>query len=145
MPLEYFFRTPTNEREREHELDHGQIVSHILLPAPDAKANAHYEVQHGCGPDFPLVAAAAALTTRRGIVTRPRIVLGQVAPTPWISSEAAEAIVGGAVDHESAAAAGEAAVSVATPLAHNDYKVTLARMAVKRAILLAAGLEAGGF
>ncbi len=42
-------------------------------------------------------------------------------------------------------AAGDAAVARATPLSENGYKVQLARVAVKRAILLAAGLETGGF
>jgi CO/xanthine dehydrogenase FAD-binding subunit len=49
------------------------------------------------------------------------------------------------VNEETAEAAGEAAVSVATPLSNNEYKVQLARVAVKRALLLAAGLETGGF
>ena len=44
-----------------------------------------------------------------------------------------------------AEAAGAAAVAEATPLSNNDYKVQLAKVAVKRAILRAAGLETGGF
>ena len=71
--------------------------------------------------------------------------LGQVAPTPWISTEASQSIVGLPVNYETAAAAGDAAASVATPLSQNQYKVQLAKVAVKRAILLAAGLETGGF
>ncbi len=43
------------------------------------------------------------------------------------------------------AAAGLAAVAGASPLAGNQYKVRLAQVAVSRAILLAAGLETGGF
>ena len=38
-----------------------------------------------------------------------------------------------------------AAVADATPLSNNEYKVQLAKVAVKRAILRAAGLETGGF
>jgi hypothetical protein len=36
-------------------------------------------------------------------------------------------------------------VSVATPLSHNEYKVQLAKVAVKRSLLVAAGLDTGGF
>ena len=50
------------------------------------------------------------------------------------------AIVGLPVNYETAEAAGEAAVSVATPLANNEYKVQLAKVAVKRA---AAGRRSG--
>jgi xanthine dehydrogenase YagS FAD-binding subunit len=38
--------------------------------------------------------------------------------------------------------AGKAAVSGATPLSQNAYKVQLARVAVKRALMQAAGLKA---
>ena len=38
-----------------------------------------------------------------------------------------------------------AAVAKAAPLSQNEYKVQLARVAVKRAILTAGGLETGGF
>lgn len=145
MPLEYLFRTPKDDRQREHELEANQFVAHLVLPPAAGHGNASYEVQHGSGPDYPLVAAAAALAMRAGVVTDARIVLGQVAPTPWISQEAIRAIVGLPVNYETAEAAGEAAVSVATPLANNEYKVQLAKVAVKRALLLAAGLETGGF
>ncbi len=145
MPLEDLFRTPKDERQTEHTLEPNQIVSHIILPPTDGRASASYEVHHGSGQDYPLVAAAAAITQSRGVVAEAKIVLGQVAPTPWIANEAMAAIIGLPINDETASAAGEAAVSVATPLSGNEYKVQLARVAVKRAILLAAGLETGGF
>ena len=71
--------------------------------------------------------------------------LGQVAPTPWVSQEARRAIVGMPVSEGTAQTAGEQAVRNASPLSENGYKVQLAAVAVKRAILLAAGFETGGF
>jgi xanthine dehydrogenase YagS FAD-binding subunit len=71
--------------------------------------------------------------------------MGHVAPTPWISGEAAAMIIGRSVNDATAEAAGAAAVAMATPLPNNGYKVQLAKIAVKRAILRAAGLETGGF
>jgi xanthine dehydrogenase YagS FAD-binding subunit len=68
-----------------------------------------------------------------------RIVMGAVAPVPWVSQEAAQAITGKSIDERTASAAGEAAVSKARPLSRNDYKVKLAAVAVKRALLAAAG------
>ena len=144
MPLEVFYRTPKSEHEREHMLEPNQIVAEVVLPHPEGRTSASYEVRHGAGPEYPLVSAAAAILVERGIVREARVVLGQVAPTPWISREAIDAIVGRPVTHETAEAAGQAAVSVATPLSHNEYKVQLAKVAVKRALLLAAGLETGG-
>lgn len=145
MPLEYLFRTPKSEQEREHQLESGQIVAQVILPPLDGGVSATYEVRHTAGADFPLAAAAASLKIERGIVSEARIVMGQVAPMPWLSNDAARAILGRPVNEATAETAGEAAVSGATPLAHNEYKVQLAKVSVKRAILLAAGLETGGF
>ena len=46
------------------------------------------------------------------------------------------------VDALSRSAAGEAAVANATPLSGNKYKVQLTKVAVKRALLAAAGIKA---
>jgi xanthine dehydrogenase YagS FAD-binding subunit len=145
VPVEKLFRVPRHEGERENTLSPGQLVTHILLPSADSIANATYEVRHGEGPEYPLAAAAAALRIDGGIVREARIVMGHVAPTPWTSDEAAATIVGRSVTTGTAEAAGAAAVANATPLSNNEYKVQLAKVAVKRAILRAAGLETGGF
>jgi xanthine dehydrogenase YagS FAD-binding subunit len=52
--------------------------------------------------------------------------------------EAEAALVGKAINEETAKAAGDAAVSGAKALSGNGYKIQLARVAVKRAILEAA-------
>jgi xanthine dehydrogenase YagS FAD-binding subunit len=71
-------------------------------------------------------------------VASARVVLNQVAPTPWISEEAATALVGKPLNEETAMSAASAALSKAKSLSHNKYKITLAKVAVKRAILAAA-------
>lgn len=145
IPLDDFFRTPRHERERETVLAPNQLLTHVDLPPAAGLSSATYEVRHGEGPDYPLAAAAASLELRGEVVQNARVVLGQVAPVPWFSHEAAGAIRGLPVNQATAEAAGRAAVAGATPLSHNEYKVQLASVAVKRAILLAAGLETGGF
>ena len=144
VPVEDLFRTPRHEGERENTLLPNQLLTHILLPPADSCQSATYEIRHGAGPDYPLAAAAAALRIEGGVVQDASIVLGQVAPTPWRSKEAADVIRGWSVDERLADAAGAAAVAGATPLSNNEYKVQLAKTAVKRAILRAAGLETGG-
>jgi xanthine dehydrogenase YagS FAD-binding subunit len=64
--------------------------------------------------------------------------MGHVAPTPWLAAEAAEYLTGKTINEDVAAEAGRIAVAQAKPLGRNSYKVQLARVAVKRAILQAA-------
>jgi xanthine dehydrogenase YagS FAD-binding subunit len=144
VPVADLFRTPRHEGERENTLRPGQLLTHVLLPAAEDVQSATYEVRHGAGPDYPLAAAAAALRIEAGVVQDATVVLGHVAPTPWISPEAADVLRGWTIDESLAEAAGAAAVAQATPLSHNSYKVQLAKTAVKRAILRAAGLDTGG-
>lgn len=135
-----FFLSPTAEGQREVDLKPNEILTEILLPATTAR-NATYEVRQKDALDWPLAAASAALTMSGNTVSKAVIVLGHVAPTPVVSEAAAAALSGKAVNADTAAAAAAEAVKAAKPLSGNAYKVTLAKTAVKRAILRAAGLE----
>ena len=116
-------------------LEPGQVLAQIHLPAAADAENATYEIRQGAGADFPLVSAAAAIRVVGGIVREVKVVLGQVAPTPWNAYAAEEAMIGRPVTLETATAAGEAVAAQATPLSHNEYKVQLASVAVRRALL----------
>jgi xanthine dehydrogenase YagS FAD-binding subunit len=71
--------------------------------------------------------------------------MGAVAPVPWRSAEAEQALAGKTISEETASAAADAAVKDARPMTDNGYKVQIARTAVKRAILKAAGLPVPSF
>ena len=70
-----------------------------------------------------------------------RVVLGAVAPVPWRSQDAEQALAGKPLNEQTAAEAGEAAVRAAKPMSGNAYKIQIAKTAVKRAIMNAAGLK----
>jgi xanthine dehydrogenase YagS FAD-binding subunit len=104
-------------------------------------ANASYEVRQKPRHDWPLVQAAVAFRGGRNgaNAANVKIVLGHVAPTPIDATAAARAVEGRAITDETATAAGRAAVQGARALRQNEYKVRLAEVAVKRALLMAAG------
>jgi len=137
--LEKFFVTPSSNDQREYDLKPNEILTDILVPPAGGAKMAVYEVRQKEALDWPLAAAAVVLNLSGKTVKSARIVLGHVAPVPWPSPEAEAALGGKAVDESVADAAGKAAVANATPLSKNSYKVQLARVAVKRAILAAAG------
>ena len=113
----------------------------MILPADRGRLSATYEVRHGEGPDQPLAAAAVAIEVAHGVVQQAKVVLGQVAPIPWIAPYAARALYGKPLTESSAQQAGLEALSSATPLSQNEYKVQLAEVAVRRAILRAADMR----
>lgn len=141
IPLEKFYRNPKSEREREYDLAADEIVTDILVPPVTGRRTATYEVRQREALDWPLAAAAVSLEMSGDRVKSARVVLGHVAPTPWVSSDAEKALKGKTPDEATAARAGEAAVKGAKPLSMNAYKIRLARVAVKRAVLRATGKE----
>jgi xanthine dehydrogenase YagS FAD-binding subunit len=144
LSLSEFYRTPKQERQGVSVLEPGQLITHMRLPKADGCPSATYEVLESEGLDWPLTSAAVTLDIERGLVRGANIVLGHVAPVPWVSYPAADTLIGRAVTKESAALAGEAAVSESTPLSENVYKVRLAQTSVERALLKATGQLEGG-
>ncbi|MEJ5368234.1 MAG: FAD binding domain-containing protein [Bryobacteraceae bacterium] len=141
VDAEKFFVSPTSSDVREVDLKPNEILTEVIVPVTGAK-NATCEVRQKDALDWPLATASVALTMKGTAVASARVVLGHVAPTPWVSAEAARAIEGKAVTAETAEAAGKAAVAAARPLSMNAYKVQIAAAAVKRALLAAAGVKA---
>jgi xanthine dehydrogenase YagS FAD-binding subunit len=137
VDVEKFFVAPGNPNTREVDLQPNEILTEIVIPSAGRK-NATYEVRQKEALDWPLATASVALDMSGGTVRSGRIVLGHVAPTPWVASQAEKAIAGQSINESTAAQIAEAAVAGATPLSQNGYKVTLARVAVKRALLAAA-------
>jgi xanthine dehydrogenase YagS FAD-binding subunit len=138
VAAEQFFITPSSESEREYLLKPNELLGEIIVPPAKGVRNAFYEVTQKEGLDWGLAAAAVALKMNGKTVQSARLVLGQVAPVPWRSQEAEKALAGKTVSEDVATEAGKAALSEAKPLSKNGYKVQLARVALKRAILQAA-------
>ena len=134
VPMDKFFLAPKDESTREIALQPNEILTEIVVPAASTKS-ATYEVRQKEALDWPLVAAAVALKMNGNAVASAKIVLGHVAPTPIDAAAAAKWLAGKTVTTANAEAAAKAAVAGAKPLNQNAYKVTLAKTAVKRALL----------
>jgi xanthine dehydrogenase YagS FAD-binding subunit len=138
VELAKFFRTPTRDNNREHNLAPNEVVLSVSIPVANL-ANASYEVRHKQSYDWPLVQAAVAFQRDGGKVRAARVVLGHVGPVPQLADAAAKAVEGQSVTEDTATAAGRAAHNGAKPLSQTSYKLRLVEVAVKRAMLLAAG------
>jgi xanthine dehydrogenase YagS FAD-binding subunit len=138
LPLEKFFVVPKAEGEREHDLQPNEVVTEVVIPPAAGVKAAHYEIRQKEAFDWPLAVAAVALKMDGSNVQSARVVLGYVAPVPWPSPEAEQALQGKPANEDTARGAADAALQSAKPLSNNEYKVQLARVALKRAILKAA-------
>lgn len=132
------YTVPKTPSDSELTIKPGELLVAVTIPATKGK-NASYEVRQKQAHDWPLVLCAVNLTLDGNNVATPRVVLGSVAPVPFRSEAAEAAIAGKPITPENAEAAGAAAIADAKPLSMNTYKVALTKVAVKRALLAAAG------
>ena len=137
---DYFTKPTLQNVQRENVLEPDELLTHVILPAPGAVKSGHYEVRYKTSHDWPIAFATVLLTMNGSSVQGARVVMGAVAPTPWRSQAAEQALAGKTITPETAAAAAEAALRGALPLSQNAYKIQVAKTAVERAILRAAGL-----
>jgi xanthine dehydrogenase YagS FAD-binding subunit len=142
-----FFQLPNVNLYGETVLQPNELLTHVVLPAPTTVLtgrtvrSATYEVRFRQSLDWPLATASVILGLDDNVVRSARVVLGAVAPVPWRVPPAERTLVGRTLDEAAAADAAMAAVTGAKALSGNAYKIQIARTAVKRAILIAAGLS----
>lgn len=128
IPIESFFVLPKVSLLKENVLEPGELVTEILLDAPPPGARSTYrKVRERGAFDFALAGAAIVVTLAEGKVRSARIVLSGVAPVPWRSAAAEQALAGKPLDAASIAGAAEAAVKDASAPGKNEYKIALVR------------------
>ena len=141
VPAAEYFTLPAKNVLTENVLAPNELLTHVILPAPGNLKSGHYEVRYKASHDWPIAFATVLLAMDGTTVRSARVVMGAVAPIPWRSQPAEQALAGKTITEESAAAAADAALRDAQPLGQNAYKVQVAKTAVTRAILRAAGIQ----
>ena len=139
IPFAEFHRLPGDRPDLDHTLEPGELITAVALP-PDGFAAHHtyLKLRDRLSYAFALVSVAAALELAEGRIVRARLALGGVAHKPWRDEEAERLLVGQAPDAASFAAAADRVLRDARGLAHNDFKIELARRAILRALEQAA-------
>jgi xanthine dehydrogenase YagS FAD-binding subunit len=141
IPIAAFHVLPGRTPNVETVLRPGDLVEAIELPSGSrARNSAYVKVRDRASYEFALVSVAAGVETAGGIIRSARIAIGGVAPKPWRSSEAEAALVGRPATAATFAAAGLAATTGMHGYGKNDFKITLTRRTVVRALEHAGGV-----
>jgi len=122
----------------DNVLRDGELIVGIELAGP-APHSAYLKLRERESYEYAIVSAAVALDLAGERIVHARIALGSVAQKPWRLTEAERALEGLMVSDTAAIReAIDASFGAARPLAHNAYKVRLAKNAAARAIRRAA-------
>ena len=133
--IDDFFLLPGDTPQREHPLEHGELITAIEVPgAPVARRSVYLKFRDRQSYEFALASVAAAVRIEDGTVTGVRLALGGVGTRPWRARRAEAALLGRPATGASFAEAARQELAAATPHPMNAFKVELAQRAIVRAL-----------
>lgn len=139
IKTEDFYTPPGDTPHVENILRNGELIVAVELAAP-ARHSAYLKLRERESYEYAIVSAAVALDLDGDHIRRARIALGSVAYKPWRLTQAEQALAGvAASDSAAIRKALDLSLAHAKSLAHNAYKIVLAKNAAERTIRLAAG------
>lgn len=138
IPFNEFHRTPGDTPDVETNLEHGELITHVVLPSQAIARRSHYlKVRDRASYEFALSSAAVALDLDGGIIRSARVGLGGVATKPWRSVEAEQVLAGKEATDTTFRLAADAALADAIGREHNHFKIELAKRTIVRAFATA--------
>jgi xanthine dehydrogenase YagS FAD-binding subunit len=133
--IDDFFLPPGDTPEREHPLEHGELITAIEVPAtPVARRSVYLKFRDRESYEFALASVAAAVRIEDGSVAEVRLALGGVGTKPWRARRAEASLLGRPATKASFAEAARQELAMATPRPLNTFKVELAQRAIVRAL-----------
>jgi xanthine dehydrogenase YagS FAD-binding subunit len=131
-----FFLLPGDTPEREHPLEHGELITAIEVPAaPIAGRSTYLKLRDRESYEFALVSVAAAVHVQDGAVAGVRLALGGVGTKPWRARRAEASLLGQPATEATFAEAAGQELAAAAPRPLNAFKVELAQRAIVRALM----------
>jgi xanthine dehydrogenase YagS FAD-binding subunit len=138
--IDDFFLLPGDTPEREHPLEHGELITAIEVPAtPAARRSVYLKFRDRQSYEFALASVAAAVRIEHGAVAEVRLALGGVGTKPWRARRAEASLLGQPATGASFAEAARRELATATPRPLNAFKVELAQRAIVRALTTLTG------
>ena len=139
IPIDEFFLVPGDTPEREHPLEHGELITAIEVPAtPVAHHSLYLKFRDRESYEFALVSVAAAVRIQDGSIAEVRLALGGVGTKPWRARRAERSLLGKPTVEANFAEAADQELALSTPRPLNAFKVELARRAIVRALMTLA-------
>ena len=140
VPLTELFHTPDRGVRDEHNLKPGEVITHITCEL--SPSSGFYAIKEKQSFDWPVVAAAVSLVMDGETIKSARVCAAAVAPIPWALPNVEKVLAGvKASDDAGLRKACSIAADGAKPMTDNKYKAKLLTVAVRRAVLAAAGLK----
>src|SRR5882672_34638 len=138
IPFGKFHRAPGDTPHIEVALEHGELITHIVIPHLPAARRSHYlKVRDRASYEFALAAAAVVLDLDGDTIRGARLGLGGIATRPWRAIEAEQILAGRKPTDDAFRDVSEIALEGAIAREHNHFKIELAKRVIVRAFATA--------
>jgi xanthine dehydrogenase YagS FAD-binding subunit len=134
-----FHRLPGDTPQRDTNLNAGEIITAVELPAKGfAKSYTYLKIRDQLSYAFALVSVAVGLELDGDTIMEGRFALGGIAHKPWRDPQAESVLRGQRANAATFARAADVLLRNARGYAHNTFKIDLARGCIVRALTQAA-------
>jgi xanthine dehydrogenase YagS FAD-binding subunit len=134
-----FHRLPGDTPQRDTNLNAGEIITAVELPAKGfAKSYTYLKIRDQLSYAFALVSVAVGLELDGDTIMEGRFALGGIAHKPWRDPQAESVLRGQRANAATFARAADILLRDAKGYAHNTFKIDLARGCIVRALTQAA-------
>ena len=138
IPFGQLHRAPGDTPHVEVSLEHGELITHVVIPHLAAARRSHYlKVRDRASYEFALASAAVVLDLEGDRIREARLGLGGIATKPWRAVDAEQFLTAREAHDETFREAAELALAGAVAREHNHFKIELAKRTIVRALATA--------
>jgi len=135
IPIKDFYCLPKDTPHIENVLESGELITHVVLPAPIKGIHTYDKVRDRASYAFALVSCAAVIDADdNGNLTTVRLAFGGIGTQPWRNEDVEELLTDTQGDDDTINQAADLLLKDAKGSGQNDFKIPLTRRLLKQVI-----------
>lgn len=135
IPIKDFYCLPKDTPHIENVLESGELITHVVLPAPIKGIHTYDKVRDRASYAFALVSCAAVIDADdNGNLTTVRLAFGGIGTQPWRNEDVENLLTDTQGDDDTIKQAADLLLKDAKGSGQNDFKIPLTRRLLKQVI-----------
>ncbi|WP_367111398.1 xanthine dehydrogenase family protein subunit M [uncultured Psychrobacter sp.] len=135
IPVKEFYCLPKDTPHIENVLESGELITHVVLPAPLTGMHTYDKVRDRASYAFALVSCAAVIDTDdSGKLSTVRLAFGGIGTQPWRNEEVEALLTDTQGDDDTIKRGADLLLKDAKGSGQNDFKIPLTRRLLKQVI-----------
>lgn len=135
IPIKDFYCLPKDTPHIENVLESGELITHVVLPAPIKGIHTYDKVRDRASYAFALVSCAAVIDADdNGNLATVRLAFGGIGTQPWRNEDVDDLLTDTQGDDDTINQAADLLLKDAKGSGQNDFKIPLTRRLLKQAI-----------